>query len=502
MFGRKKGFSTAHSKRMSKRMDAAMIGSHVKRPESDGDKSGSSTSGTDQVGFSGGRHLRGARHGYVDHVGVSASSGEDDSAYSRRIAQPGYIQEVQRKHRRRRVLLIVAIAAIVVIVAVAVGVAVYFTSSDSKLAGGLNNANEALVSADEGQPYYVLCAAELDSAGSVQGASTDAYLLVRVDENNKVLTFLNIPANLSVQLSDGETHPLYDAVEIGGQSELIEQVSQFAGVDVSHFVWTNADQLAGMVDVLGGIDIDVTVEVDDPYAGTQVLYPGEQALDSDTALIFLRATNFQDGFEQTAENRSAFMESFFRTALTKSGLDFATLVGDAGDYISTDFTSAQLLSLGDAFREFDQVTIYDYVVPGSEISGDVQLFSADSSEWDNFKNAFSEGVAPEDADESVASVVPAEITVEVLNGADVAGAAANMASILEAAGYVVSNVGNVSDATTYPETLVIYNDEAYEPAAKAVVEAINGGRVVQGGDYYTLTTNVLVIIGQDWIPMI
>lgn len=73
------------------------------------------------------------------------------------------------------------------------------------------------------------------------------------------------------------------------------------------------------------------------------------------------------------------------------------------------------------------------------------------------------------------------------------------AASLTSAGYDVKSVGNVDDGTVYPETLVIYKDEAFEIAAKAIVSDLSAGRVVNGGDFYTFDTNVLVIIGTDWI---
>ena len=71
--------------------------------------------------------------------------------------------------------------------------------------------------------------------------------------------------------------------------------------------------------------------------------------------------------------------------------------------------------------------------------------------------------------------------------------------LLTAGVYDVKSVGNVDDGTVYPETLVIYKDEAFEIAAKAIVSDLSAGRVVNGGDFYTFDTNVLVIIGTDWI---
>ena len=61
--------------------------------------------------------------------------------------------------------------------------------------------------------------------------------------------------------------------------------------------------------------------------------------------------------------------------------------------------------------------------------------------------------------------------------------------------------GNVDDYTVYPETLVIYHDEALSPAADAVVKAMGAGRAINGGSYYTFEADVLVIIGTDYQPI-
>ena len=65
----------------------------------------------------------------------------------------------------------------------------------------------------------------------------------------------------------------------------------------------------------------------------------------------------------------------------------------------------------------------------------------------------------------------------------------------------IGTIGNVTDAGIYNETLVIYRDEAYKAAANTIVKTIDGGRVVNGGDYYTFDANVLVVIGKDWQPI-
>ena len=90
----------------------------------------------------------------------------------------------------------------------------------------------------------------------------------------------------------------------------------------------------------------------------------------------------------------------------------------------------------------------------------------------------------------------------VRNGTDVTGSAAQLTKTLEAQGFKVVETGNVDDYTVYPETLVIYHDEALSPAADAVVKAMGAGRAINGGSYYTFEADVLVIIGTDYQPIV
>ena len=98
------------------------------------------------------------------------------------------------------------------------------------------------------------------------------------------------------------------------------------------------------------------------------------------------------------------------------------------------------------------------------------------------------------------NVDPASFTITVRNGAGITGAASQMADQLRAGGFNVADIGN-TDSPVYDETLVIYKDPAFEQAAQSVASALTSGRVVNGGDYYTFDTDVLVVLGADWKPL-
>ena len=502
---KKRGFSPSQSKRMSRSMHASTIGTHVAR---DGrapraGRPGGRHANAESVEFSNARKRQRAVRGYVDQVTPATSTRESDEAYARRTGRRGYVQEIQHKKRVRRVTFAVAAVALVAVVAVGVGVFTYFASSDSRLSLAHSNASEALVAAGEAGPSYLLAAAELGTATARGGADTESYLLVRLDPANRVLTFLAIPGMTEVRLSDGEAHPLYEATALGGDAELVRAVAALAGVDIAHFGRTDAAGITHLVDIVDGVTVDVAEEVDDPRASTRLIEAGERTLDAQESLAFLRATNYATGIERQAANQVAFSVSLADEALSSEGIGFAARLADMAEWVETDWSSSQIMALGDALRPLGTATVYSGLVPGRVVDRDGQArYVVSDAEREAVMDAVRAGGSPQEPNADVAALDRASITVEIRNGGGVTGAGAKMGELLTADGYQVTDIGNADDGGVYTETLVVYKDPAYEAAAKAIVADVGAGRVVNGGDFYTFGDNVLVMVGQDWVPVV
>jgi hypothetical protein len=186
-----------------------------------------------------------------------------------------------------------------------------------------------------------------------------------------------------------------------------------------------------------------------------------------------------------------------------SGAGLATLVSGVSDYITTDFSTSKIVSLSDTFGNLVQQNAYTCVVAGYETtdSAGTRVYVTSDAEWASMLENFTLGLDPNTVDSAIESVVPQNTTVEVRNGAGITGAGAQMQSILAAAGFNVTGVGNTTDGATYPETLVVYTNSEYENQAKAVVAALGCGRTVNGGDYYSSSAQVIAIVGVDWSPV-
>ena len=83
----KKAPSASQTRRVSRRVNDSMIGSHVERGSSARGRHAAGADRPARVDFSDGRRSRRADRGMVDQVDVGATSGESDSDYARRRAR-------------------------------------------------------------------------------------------------------------------------------------------------------------------------------------------------------------------------------------------------------------------------------------------------------------------------------------------------------------------------------------------------------------------------------
>ncbi len=496
MLKRRKGFTAAGTRMTSYRMRSAMLGTHVQRRV----RPTARHMNADAVGFSSSRKKRRAARGMVDHVTPATASGESGRTCARRLSRRQHTEEIQRKARSRRVLAVVLALAAALCLATGAGAGVFVGSVNGKLSLGDSDVSQALAAQKTGEPYYLLCAADLGRVQSRAASEDSAYALVRIDEGARTATVVMIPENLQVKLSDGASHPLSDAWS-SGDSALVRAVSDFAGVSISHFAKTDAEGLSHLVETVGGVSVELAEEVDDPAAGDVYLESGAQALDAKSALTLLRASNYTGGTNSQAANRAAFFCSLAKRLTEPTGFAFVQQLESLAGDVRTDWGMFDIVSVADALR--DGMTCYTAAVPGrsSTVDGE-RVFTASGDAWNTVMEYVKAGKDPADIESDSPSVDPAGFTVAVRNGTSITGAAAQLSTILAGEGYNVVETGNVDDYTTYPETLVIYQDDTCKPAAEAVIAAMGAGRVVNGGSYYTFDADLLVIIGTDYQPIV
>lgn len=483
-----------HSRRISRDVNRSTLGSHA-----GGSLHARHAKGYgNDINFSSRRKSARANSGLIDVVTPNTRSGEDARAYSRRVAQLDFSKRAMRRDRFQRVGLIVGILVVIAVAVAAVAGFTYVNSVSSNMSLDDPEARAALVAPTADQPYYVLVAGFFSEQGGQEDA--DALALARVDTASKQVSLASLPPNVVVGSGSSETF-LSKTCENGGDAALIKAAAQLVGVDIAHYVRVDAEAFVRLVDAVGGITVNVPEEVDDPYAGSIYIPAGEQTLSGEQALVYARARNYADSTIQRQEAQLDIMTALAQKVFDAGTTGLPGVVDALSGSVKTDWKASDITALVEALRGMDVSSVAKVQLPGYvSTNNEGQTEFTESSSWstalDSFKN---NGTVEASSGVDTSGVDPASFTIIVRNGGGITGAAANFASILTEQGFQVTDTGN-ADSQVYEETLVIYKDDAKEACAQAVVDAMGTGRITNASAYYSFDSDVLVMIGRDYLP--
>lgn len=121
-----------------------------------------------------------------------------------------------------------------------------------------------------------------DFRPGVGGSRGDALHLVGVNPATHIATMLNVPRDTCW---DGDK--INSAHAQGGPRGMANALGGLVGVPVSYVVSVDFAGFQGLVDGMGGVQINVPMAMDDEYSGA-VFAPGDQRLNGAQALAFSR----------------------------------------------------------------------------------------------------------------------------------------------------------------------------------------------------------------------
>lgn len=485
------------------------------------------------------RYSRYSDDGYDDGYSRGYSVASDDydwpeddrdvaGRYTRAASRNRYSPQL-RRHRRNATIFKRVIIAIVAVLVIGAGSAfAYMHFINSNLSDGLDSdLSGSLVKSNMNKPFYMLLLGtdeSLERDGDEYYAGnfrTDTIILARIDPVNQTVSLISLPRDTMIDMGEYGTQKLNAAYAIGGASSAVDEVSDLAGVDISHFALVDMDGLKAVVDALGGIEVDVPMTIDDADAGGH-LDSGLQTLNGDQALILARSRNaFEEvgvsGDLARAANQRLVLQAIASKILQSDVATIADTATTLSEYVSTDLSVQQIVALAQAFAGMDTANnIWTATMPTeSEYIDELWYEVVIEDEWREMMDRVNQGLPPTESTEidsttgmTLASAGGeddgegnADITkdgyINVRNGTGQDGLGAAVASRLESAGYYVVDVAN-ADADTYTETLVIYSENSQEAEAKQIAETIGGGAAAQQNDgTWTMHDDFLVVLGSD-----
>lgn len=306
---------------------------------------------TNTVGYAGNPKVKSKRRS--SGAGQGFKPQESVSDYSRRGQQQKYaaVRKAQNKKKRNKKIAIIIVSVIAALIAAG---AIAFGIISCNMNSGMSNIGLTPTSLDK--PFYMVLmgvdssdARKAESGGDDSDFRSDSMMLARIAADEKKVTLMSIHRDIEVDMG-GEygVQKINAAHSIGGPEMVIKCVSQLCGVSISHYAEINFEGFQAAVNDLGGVDVNVPIEINDPEAGGHVS-AGQQHLNGAEALILARTRHsfdeYGDGDKYRAANQRMILSAIAEKALSSDILTIAQTVMDMSSYIKTDLAINDMIGL-------------------------------------------------------------------------------------------------------------------------------------------------------------
>lgn len=433
--------------------------------------------------------------------------------------------------RKKSVAKRIVIALLALLALGVAGAAVYINVISGNLHRGVTqDVRDALVKTEYSkEPFYMLLmgtdeSAERSADESYGGSfRSDSMMLVRIDCPNKKVTLVSLERDTLVDMGENGYQKLNAASAIGGPAYAIEMVSKMAhNTPISHYALIDFDGFCEVVDALGGIDVDVPIEIDDDDAGGY-LAAGQQTLTGEQALILCRSRHayeeYGSGNAYRSANQRLVLSAIAQKILASDVATIASTVGTLSKYLQTDLGINDIIGLAQALRGLDMsADMYTAMQPTTSLyEGDMWYNVSDEPEWQEMLTRVDQGLPPTETDvvdatgTVLATTGSGEVlggsqaneylnkksgTVVIRNGGAPAGSGGKAGEAIEAMGYTIDVANANSD--DFDETLVVYKTADQRADAMEIARAVGKGRAVQNDGGYIVNGDFLVVLGSDY----
>jgi polyisoprenyl-teichoic acid--peptidoglycan teichoic acid transferase len=217
-----------------------------------------------------------------------------------------------------------------------------------------------VIGSDSGAPKF-------GRGGVAARGRADSIHLVVVDPVRKQGIVLGFPRDSYVPIAGHGTAKITGAMAFGGPPLLINTVERLTGITIDYYVLTSFDGLSDMVSRVGGVQVNVDMNINDSTAGAH-LRRGPQRLGGAAALAYARARKSVPGGDFTrSRHQGQILLGGLATFQRQTKQDPARVMkwlAVMNDEVKTNLPVGELLRLALMARGFPPSRLRNVVVPG------------------------------------------------------------------------------------------------------------------------------------------
>jgi LCP family protein required for cell wall assembly len=199
--------------------------------------------------------------------------------------------------------------------------------------------------------------------------NADALQLVSLSADQSQLSIIGVPRDLTdIPLPNGQTwtEKINAIYREEGLDSLVAGMDGLFEVDIHAHVVLDMDDFVEVVDAVGGVDVNVEERLEDPIVDLS-LEPGEQELDAQTALAYVRTRVDQD-YGRVRRQGEVIVGVLDRLADPEREVNVAAVI-DGLDSFETDLPLDELPTLVELARRAGDASVEQVVLEPPEYIG-------------------------------------------------------------------------------------------------------------------------------------
>lgn len=267
------------------------------------------------------------------------------------------------KRRKRAIFLIVELLVLFVLLAVGYVMVKYGKIQVNLFEDGDIKINEGV--SQEGYTTIALFGGDSREGQLETGTHADTIMIAAIDNKTKEVKLVSVYRDTVLQQEDGDIKKANNAYFVGGPREAINVLNQNLDLDITHYVTVDFKALADTIDLLGGIEVELTEDEADAmneYIDETAMVAekeavdvsgGYQTLDGVQAVTYSRIRkNVGGDYGRTERQRLVIQKVVEKVKQT----DLATIndiINEVFSQISTSFTLTELIKLAAGAMKYE-----------------------------------------------------------------------------------------------------------------------------------------------------
>ena len=197
------------------------------------------------------------------------------------------------------------------------------------------------------------------------GTHADTIMVVSIDNDTKEVKLVSVYRDLIIKRPDGELGKANSAYFLGGPKQAINMLNQNFDLDIEDYVTVDFAAMADVVDMLGGIEIDVTdeeaAEINNHIDGTAEIVGkkahhmkgGLQTLDGVQAVTYSRIRKNVGGDYGRTERQRIVIQKLAEKVKDTDLSTINNIIDTVFSKVSTSFSLKEIISLATGVLQYE-----------------------------------------------------------------------------------------------------------------------------------------------------